>query len=399
MADVIEEKVDSTTATPNYDINYNDSRFTQVETQKSDALNELEKTYSGMIGESDKYYQAQIDASKEWADKQSQLQQEQTDFAIEQVEQQKQQAHSDYLKEQSGAYVDYKKQSDQYGINAEQRASAGLNGTGYSESSMVSMYTTYQNRVAAARESYTRAVLNYDNAIKEARLQNNAALAEIAFQTLQQQLELSLQGFQYKNTLVLEQANKKLELENNYYNRYMDVLNQINQENALAETIRQFNEEQALKQAQLDEEKRQFDFVNKLGEFANSGGGGYDGGSGGGGGDNSVYIPKTTKTNNDDDDGSSGGKVILTDDIPKVYSAQTINNKVASGEYKEVTLSNGDTIISTNNRFNTNSAATSNPGLVTQIYTPSTTNKSNTSALSKVMNVINNAVNIGKKYS
>ena len=238
----------------NYEVNYDDERFAQVEADKQGALTELENTYSGMISESDKYYQAQIDASKDWADKQSQLQQEQTDFAIEQIGQQKDQAHKDYIKEQSGAYVDWQKQSNQYGAEAERQATAGLTGTGFSESSQVSMYNTYQNRVATAREAFSRAVLNYDNAIKDARLQNNAALAEIAANALQQQLELSLQGFQYKNNLILEQANKKTELNNTYYNRYLDVLNQINQENALAEDVRQFNEtlEFNTTQAELD---------------------------------------------------------------------------------------------------------------------------------------------------
>ena len=238
--------------------NYEDERFSQVETDKQAAMNDLEQTYSGMIGESDKYYQAQIDASKQWADKQSQLQQEQTDFTIDQIEQQKAQAQKDYVKEQSGAYVDYKKQSNQYGTNAEQMAAAGLAGTGFSESSQVSKYNTYQNRVATARESFTQAVLNYDNAMKDARLQNNAVLAEIAYQSLQQQLELSLQGFQYKNQLLLDQANKKIELENTYYNRYQDVLEQINYENAFAEEIRQYNQNYELQRKQFEEEIRQF---------------------------------------------------------------------------------------------------------------------------------------------
>jgi hypothetical protein len=239
-------------------VNYEDERFSQVETDKQAAMNDLEQTYSGMIGESDKYYQAQIDASKQWADKQSQLQQEQTDFTIDQIEQQKAQAQKDYTKEQSGAYVDYKKQSNQYGTNAEQMAAAGLAGTGFSESSQVGMYNTYQNRVAAAREVFSQAVLNYDNAMKDARLQNNAVLAEIAYQSLQQQLELSLQGFQYKNQLLLDQANKKIELENTYYSRYQDVLEQINYENAFAEEVRQYNQNYELQRKQFEEEIRQF---------------------------------------------------------------------------------------------------------------------------------------------
>jgi hypothetical protein len=241
-----EEKVleEAYSVTPNYDVDYNDTRFGKVESDKSQALTELEQTYGGMINDSDRFFDEQIQASQNWADKQAQIQQEKTDFAIEQIEQQKEQANKDYIKEQSGAYVDWQKQSNKYGAEAEKMASAGLTNTGFSESSQVSMYNTYQMRVAMARESYNKAVLNYNNAIKDAQLQNNAALAEIAITALKEQLELSLQGFQYKNSLILEQANKKTELDNMYYNRYQDVLQQINTENAIKEDIRQFTETQ-----------------------------------------------------------------------------------------------------------------------------------------------------------
>ena len=224
-----------------YDINYEDQRFKDVEADKQAALDENDKLYNDMIEDSDSYYQAQIDASKEWADKQTQLQQEQTDFEINRIEQEKDQANKDYTKEQSGAYVDWQKQSNDYGVNAEKAAAQGMQNSGWSESSQVSMYNTYQNRVATARESYNKIVMNFDNSITEARLKNNSLLAEIAFEAQQKQLELTLQGFQYKNQLLLEQANKKLEIESEYYQRYQDVLAQINHENALAEQIRQFN--------------------------------------------------------------------------------------------------------------------------------------------------------------
>ena len=245
-------------ATPNYDINYDDKRFTQVESEKQQALTEVEQTYGGMIEQSGQYYNEQIEATKQWAEQQSQLQQENTEFAIEQIEQQKAQSNKEYQKEQSGAYVDWQKQSNQYGANAEQMASNGLTNTGFSESSQVSMYNQYQNRVASARESYTQAVLNYNNAIKDAQLQNNSKQAEIAYNALQQQLELSLQGFQYQNQLIIEQSNKKQEINNTYYARYQDVLNQMNQENALAEEVRQYNENLALQKQQMQEEIRQF---------------------------------------------------------------------------------------------------------------------------------------------
>ena len=326
----------------NYDINYDDSRFQAVESDKSAALNEVDKTYGDMIGQSDKYYQDQINASKDWADKQTQLQQEKTDFAIEKVEQNKAQAKKDYLKEQSGAYVDWQKQSNQYGAQAEQQASAGLTNTGFTESSQVSMYNTYQNRVATARESYNLAIQNYNNSITEARLQNNSVLAEIAYEALQKQLELSLQGFQYKNTLVLAKADKKTEVERDYYNRYQDVLKQINTENALAEEIRQFNAQMAFQREQFEWQKEQAEAAASR-SYSRS------------------YTPKTgddTDGGKIDDSKNSNGTVNKTsssspplnmDSVKAAgYGAQsgaTIAKDVAAGK-TTMTVKNGQTYVS-----------------------------------------------------
>ena len=232
-------------------VDYNDERLVAVEAQKDATLKEANKVYDSAIEQSDAFYQASIDATKEWGEKQSELQQDRTDFAIEQIEQHKDQAYKDYTKEQSASYVDWQKESNKYGANAEQMATVGLGNGGYSESSQVSMYNTYQNRVATAREVYNRAILNYDNAIKDAQLQNNSILAEIAYNSLQKQLELSLEGFQYKNSLIIGKLDTKLRIDESYHNRYMDILGQINAENSLAEQIRQFNET-------LAEEKRQY---------------------------------------------------------------------------------------------------------------------------------------------
>ena len=233
-------------------VNYNDERFAEVEAQKQTALAENEKLYDGMIEKSDKFYQEQINNTQEWGDKQAELQQQQTDFAIEKIEQQKDQAEKDYQKEQRAAHVDYLKQSDPYGANAEMMAANGLVGSGYAESTKIAMYTAYQNRVAIAKESFSKAVLEYDNMMNEARLQNNSALAQIAYETLQEKARLALEGFQYENSLLMEKSNQKTNLNNMYYGRMQDVLNQINTENALAEEKRQFN-------ASLAEKRRQFD--------------------------------------------------------------------------------------------------------------------------------------------
>lgn len=327
-----------------YDIIDEDKALTEVEEGEKAALDENEELYGGMIKESDKYYQDQIKATKDWAKTQTKLQNEKTDFAIEQIEQQKDQAKKDYTKEQSGAYVDWQKASNEYGANAEQMAAQGMTNTGFSESSQVSMYNTYQNRVASARESYMRAVLNYDNAIKDARLQNNSILAEIAYNALQKQLELSLQGFQYKNTLLTEKAKQKATISQNYYQRYMNVLDKIYQENSLNENARQFDENKALQQAQLQLQRDQFNWQKEQAALkASSGSGSIKKSSGG-----SKSSGSSKKSSSGSFDKSSGTKkevsvtTGVTVDMQSVLdlgygpiSASRLNELVESGKVVE----------------------------------------------------------------
>lgn len=316
-----------------YAVNYDDSRFKTVESDKNAALAAQEKLYGDIIGNTDKVYQQQIDASKEWEQKQTQLQQEQTDFAIQKIEQQKDQANKDYTKEQSGAYVDWQKQSNEFGAEAEKRAAQGLENTGFSESSQVAMYTAYQNRVAVARENHSKIILDFNNAMTQARLQNNASLAEIAFKAHKERLELNLQQLQAKNALLLEQANKKTELEQMFHERWQDVLAQVNTEHALAEEARQFNE-------QMAEQKRQFDYKNKLGEFAKkSSGGSSGGGSSKKSSSSSASINKDSSSSSSakiESGSSSGGASVnlksVIDSGLGPASGTTIANAVKSGQ-------------------------------------------------------------------
>lgn len=214
-----------------YTIDENNPMLSQVNKEETTAIEEVNNMYDGMVTNTDSFFTSQIDAVDNYGTEQKTLQQEQTDLTIEQIEQQKEEAKKDYEKEQSAAYTDWQKQSNAYGVNAEMMAANGMSNSGYSESSQVSMYNTYQNRVMAAREVYKKAELNYDNAIKEARLQNSVALAEIAFNTLQTKLQLALEGFQYKNTLLSDKANMKLQVkqmyENKKQNTYQNLLEQI----------------------------------------------------------------------------------------------------------------------------------------------------------------------------
>ena len=81
----------------NYDINYDDDRFKQVESQKQEQLNNINNTYNNIVSQSDSYYQNLVDATNKYAETQQKNQQANTDFAIEQINQQKEQAHGGEL--------------------------------------------------------------------------------------------------------------------------------------------------------------------------------------------------------------------------------------------------------------------------------------------------------------
>lgn len=258
-----------------YDINYDDDRFKQVEQQKQNAITEAENTYNGMIAENDRVYQEQKDLVNSQAQQQQDLQQQQHDLAMEQLALGQQKQEKAFEKEQRAAYVDYQKQSENNHI---QNIYNHLNRTGYDSSSDRAIYSAYQSRLDSAFQTISEARTNYDIAKKDAVLQNSSALLKIAQEAAQKSLELTLQQFQYKNTLITELFNQKQTLESEYYGRYQDVLSQINTENELAEKIRQYNEQMAYQKERdriADEQwQKEYELSKQAASRSSSGGGG-----------------------------------------------------------------------------------------------------------------------------
>lgn len=209
---------------PNETINMQDSRLTTIENQRGQDITNTQNEYNQMIGNADQFYQNQINAAQASADAQAKAQQASTEQQIKEINQQREKTERDYQKEQRGAYTDYQKQVNEYGVNAEVMAARGLSGTGYSESSQVSMYNAYQQRVATARQSLADSQQNYDNLIAQARLSNDTRQAEIAAELAKQQAEYALQGFQYKNTLIESRQQQLNQLNSRYDARYNTML-------------------------------------------------------------------------------------------------------------------------------------------------------------------------------
>ena len=193
-----------------------ENQVAALEEEKDAALDKVDEKYGALISQSDKFYNDQIDAAQKYADEQKKIQQKQTDFTIGQIQKQKEQLGKDYAEEQSAAYVDFKKQTDPHGVNAERIAAGGMWGSGYSESAQTAMYNEYQRRVATAKASYDQALVNYNNAMAQAQAQNSSVLAEIAYKTFTQELELTMQAFTNRNALLEAQESARGRVESNY---------------------------------------------------------------------------------------------------------------------------------------------------------------------------------------
>lgn len=242
-----------------YTVNYNDDRFNKVEQDKQTELDKYNQKYDQLINERNEFTDQQQQLVDQWQNTQNQIANDNLNFQKELYEQQKQKAEEEYQKEAKASYIDYQKEVDKYGVSRENVVSNGLSNSGYSESSKVDMYNTYQNRVASARSSLNDAKLEFDNAIKEATLTNNAQLAENALTALQQKLQIALEGFNYKTEQENNRLNWNYTINDTYYNRYQDVEDQINYENQQAEAIRQWNEQMAYQKEQQRLEQQRWE--------------------------------------------------------------------------------------------------------------------------------------------
>lgn len=165
----------------------------QLDEQEKAALEENERYFADQLEAAGAPYEAQKAEVDAWQDQQEELQNERTEFALDQIEQQRQEMQKSFETEQRAAFADWQKQSAQHGVAAEQMAESGMSGSGYAESSKVQMYTAYQRRLAAAKESMDKATVSFDNAMTEARMQNNAALAQIAYEAYEKQMQIVME--------------------------------------------------------------------------------------------------------------------------------------------------------------------------------------------------------------
>lgn len=187
--------------------------------EKQNVLNTYEQTYQNQLTDYNNLMNQQQANIDTWANTQKETQQKQTDFNIGLINQNKQEAEKQTNAEIGNAYIDYQKGLNQFGGSAETLASQGLGGTGFAKNQDIAMNITYQNRVSSAKSALQKANTDYNNQIQQALLNNDAQLAEIALQQMQQSYQLALKGFEYKSSMENNRLNYIQSINDSYFSK------------------------------------------------------------------------------------------------------------------------------------------------------------------------------------
>ena len=323
-----------------------EERYSALEQEKQNALNNSNKTYEDLLNQNQQYSNSVNDYLNKYQTTQNDIYDKQTQFQVDLQNQNKEKAEKEYQKEaiaSKNAYYDF---INPYGVQAEIQAQNGLNRAGYSETVKSQAWTTQQNRTAQARASMNEAKLQFDNAIKEAYLNNDVNKANLALQILQQQQEEALRNFNYISDTKQNQLSTSLNLDSEYNNRYNTLYSQIQQEKATAEAIRQWEAEMAEQQRQYNEslayqkEQDRIAQANWEKEYALSKYNTYNSGSGGSGGYTLTNGNGEQLTENNNQ--NSGTK---TNNVAQSVSA-AISNAVANLTSKNTSSSNNSKVYS-----------------------------------------------------
>ncbi len=231
-----------------------DERLAQIEKEKQNALNSSNSLYDNMLSDNQALLNQQNEYAKQYETTQNSILDKQLDNTITNINKQKEETLANKDEEVRKAKNDYIAYINPYGYQSEALAQNGLLNSGVSETSKLGGYNTYQNRLASANKIAQSAITEYDKNINEARLNNDVTKAQNALEKLKMQLVFSETFYNNKQSISESKFNNALNIDNNYYSRYQDTYNQINQEKAQEEAIRQFEVQQAENRRQFDEE-------------------------------------------------------------------------------------------------------------------------------------------------
>ena len=227
-----------------------DERLANIEKQKQEALQQSNNAYSGLFQNNQNLYNQQNAYAEQYEQTQNDALDKQLAFYEQKIEQQKETAKQNRDTEAKRAKNDYFSYVNPYGVQAESMASGGLLNSGVSETAKLGGYNTYQNRLASANKALQDAITQYDMDMNEARLNNDVQKAQNALKKFEMQVQFAESYYNNNSNLTLQQLQNNQNLDSEYYNRYNTEYNNIQEERAREEAIREW-------QAQFDYQKQQ----------------------------------------------------------------------------------------------------------------------------------------------
>lgn len=228
-------------------MNNEDIRLKAVETEKQTALNNQNQLYDNLLEQNKELLNKQNSWQDTYQTQQNALYDKGTELATSELQQKQAKNEEAYQREAIASESSYQKAINPYGVQAEQQAASGLQGSGYSETTKMMAYNTARNRTATARATAKTVDAEYQTAIAEARLQNDTQKAALALELLQSKLQNELTAFQTSSGLQQNKLSSQQATDQTYYGRYQDVIAQQNYEKEQADALQQFERELAYK--------------------------------------------------------------------------------------------------------------------------------------------------------
>lgn len=239
-------------------MNNEDIRLQKVETEKQTTLNNQNQLYDNLLEQNKELLNKQNSWQDTYQTQQNALYDKGTELATSELQKKQAKNEEAYQREAIASESSYQKAINPYGVQAEQQAAAGLQGSGYSETAKMMAYNTARNRTATARATAKTVDAEYQTAIAEAKLNNDTQKAALALELLQSKLQNELTAFQTSSGLQQNKLASQQAIDQTYYGRYQDVIAQQNYEKEQANALQQFEKELAYKKERDLISDRQF---------------------------------------------------------------------------------------------------------------------------------------------
>lgn len=254
-----------------------DERLAKIEAEKAQMQAKSDSVYNELLQDNENLYNQQKDYANTWETTENSNLDKRLEFNTGLINQQKDKANQLYETEAKKAKNDFTAYANPYGLQAEQFASQGLLKSGVSETAKLGGYNSYQNRLAMANKVRQDALVQYDNDINQARLENDVQKAQNAVKKLEMNLQYANSYFNNKSSLKQNQLSNSLSIGGDYFNRYNTVYNNIQAEKEREEAIRQWNEQFAFQKEQAAQSQANWEKEYALSKAKAASSGGYGG--------------------------------------------------------------------------------------------------------------------------